>query len=167
MKKFCAVLIIVLTLCLSGCFHRTHTEIENWRVVSEITVTCENEGQVTRRIYTSQDKMKRIMHALRDLGQKFTPDVDPETLNIRTYCITLTHTDGSQRIYCTKGDRYIRQCRDKWQEADPEKVSELNLLLQGLPGDVDINERRIDIPKHQKAAAVPQLFTIVFPNRPP
>lgn len=151
MKKLRTTAIIAaLLLTLSGCLHQSGRQpvIENWKVVSEITVTCEHEGEVTRRIYTNQKKMRLILNAIRQLGQKFKPDVDPENLRLRTYCITLTHSDGSQRIYCTKGDRYIRQCREAWQEADPEKVSELNLLLQGLPGDHGIIDRRKDIPRH-------------------
>lgn len=149
-KLWTAGVIAAILLIFSGCLHQSGKDpvIKNWKVVSEITVTCENAGTLTRRIYTNQEKMQSILNAIRQLGQKSKPDIDPETLQMRTYCITLTHTDGSQRIYCTKGDRYIRQCRGNWQQADPEKVSELNLLLQNLPGDDVVAEQRHDIPRH-------------------
>lgn len=137
--------IATLLLC-AGC--RSHNkDTESWPVVSEITVTCEQGGNVTRQIYTSQWKMRQILNCIRTLGQKFTPAVDPDTLSDRTYSITLTHTDGSQRIYQTKADRYIRVSRGPWQQADPEKISELHLLLQGLPGDDPALGQRQDIPR--------------------
>ena len=149
-RLFAAATIAALLLSFSGCLHQSGRQpaIDNWKVVSQITVTCENQGQVTRRVYTDQGKMRQILNALRELGQKFTPETDPEALPLRTYCLTLTHTDGTQRIYCTKGDRYIRRCREPWQQADPEKVSELNFLLQSLPGDENVDELYRYIPRH-------------------
>lgn len=142
-------LIAAMLLFFSGCLHQSGKEpnIKNWTVVSEIIVTCEDSGEVTRRVYTEPKKLRSILNALRDLGQKFKPDVDPDTLPLRSYCITLNHTDGSQRIYRTKGDRYIRRCREPWQQADPEKVSELNLLLRSLAGDEEALVRH-GLPRH-------------------
>lgn len=139
-----AAMVAVLVWSLCGCMHQSGRKptIKNWTVVSQITVTCENGSNISRKIYNDPQKMRQILNALRDLGQKFKPDADPESLPLRSYCITLTHTDGSQRIYRTKGDRYIRQCREPWQQADPEKVSELNLLLQNLSGDEEIRPRK-------------------------
>ena len=149
MKRFLFAVVMAAMLSFSGCLHQSGNDpaIENWKVVTEITVTCEQNGEVTRRIYTDQAKMQLILNGIRQLGQKFKPEVDPDALQLRTYCITLTHSDGSQRIYSTKGDRYIRQWSQPWQQADPEKVSDLNLLLQSLPGDVDVSLRRQGIPR--------------------
>lgn len=145
-KRICVLFLAVLLLC-AGCRHRSQ-KVENWSVVSEICVTCEQGGRVTRQIYTSQWKMRQILNCIRDVGQKFTPSTDPDTLPGRIYSITLTHTDGSQRIYQTKDDCYIRICREPWQQADPQKLSELHLLLQSLPGDDASLGQRQDIPRH-------------------
>jgi hypothetical protein len=92
--------------------------------------------------------MRQILNGLRSLGQKSTPTIDPSQLTARTYSITLTHTDNSQRLYQIKGDRYIRLCRDPWKQVDPERINDLHLLLQNLPGDSDIEEHRLDIPRY-------------------
>ena len=148
-KRIYVLCLAVLLLC-AGCRQRSQ-KVESWTVVSEITVTCEQGGSVTRQIYTTQWKMREILNCIRSLGQKFTPTIDPDTLSARTYSITLTYTDGTQRIYQTKSDRYIRTCRDPWQQADPEKISELHLLLQSLPGDDPAVGIRQDIPRHYSA----------------
>ena len=147
-------------LC-AGCHTRGQSEA-NWPVVSQITVTCEHQGTLTRQFYTSEAKMRQILNCLRSLGQKSSPPIDPDTISARTYSITLTHTDGSQRIYQTKADRYIRICRDPWQQADPEKVSELHLLLQGLPGDDPALGQRQDIPKHYSYTPSGALEGVIF-----
>lgn len=147
MTKRIWILCLAVTLFCAGCFFRRPPN-KGWPVVSQITVTCEQSGTLTRQIYTSEAKMRQILNCLRDLGQKFTPEIDPNKITARTYSITLIHTDGSQRIYQTKADRYIRICRDEWQQADPEKISKLHLLLQGLPGDDPAIGQRQDIPRH-------------------
>lgn len=147
MARRVGILCLAIIFLFTGCHFRTRQE-ESWPVVRQITVTFESEGILTRRVYTTEAKMRQILNSLRSLGQKSTPSIDPGTLSARTYSITLTHTDESQRLYQIKGDRYIRICRDPWQQADPERVSELHFLLQNLPSDDPAPERRMDIPRH-------------------
>ena len=144
MAKRMGILCLAVILLCAGCRPRKQ---EVWPVVCQITVTCEFEGSLTLRVYSSEAKMRRILNCLRDLGQKSTPAIDPSQLTARTYSITLTHTDQSQRLYQIKGDRYIRLCRDPWKQVDPERISELHLLLQNLPGDNGSDSRRMDIPR--------------------
>lgn len=144
-KRIWPVLLAAALLC-AGCFGRKQEA--SWPVVCQITVTCEHQGDLTRQIYTSEEKMRQILNRLRDLGQKFTPDADPDVLLAPTYSITLTHTDGSQQIYQTKADRYVRISHQPWQQADPKRISKLLLLLQNLPGDDPSVGRRLDIPRH-------------------
>lgn len=145
-KRIWFLILAALLLC-AACRPRI-TNDKGWPVVREITVTCEQGGNVTRQVYTTQWKMREILNCIRSLGQKFTPFTDPDALPGRIYSITLTHTDGSQRIYQTKADCYIRTCRDPWQQADPQKISDLHLLLQSLPGDDSSPGKRQDIPRH-------------------
>lgn len=135
-RKFRLTVCLAVLLICTGCQLQTgDTDVESKKVVSKITVTCHEDGSVTNRTYTSQTKMKEILNGIRQLGQKMKPDVDPEQLNERLFSITLLHTDGSQQHYQTKADRYIRRGQEPWQQADPKKVSELNVLLQTLPAD--------------------------------
>ena len=144
-KKF--FLLCMIALLCTGCRPKD-TADGSFPVVSEITVTCEQGGTLTRQVYTTQWKMRQILNSLRVLGQQSTPSIDPETLTERIYCITLYHTDGSQRIYQTRPDRFIRTERGPWKQADPKKVSELHLLLQHLPGDDPNAGLRRGIPRH-------------------
>ena len=130
-----------ISMLFSGCMKKAPA-VENWIVISNISVIREYQGLQTQRNYSQQDKMEQILNALRSLGTESTPEVDPESLNLRSYTITLTHTDGSKKIYQTKGDRYIRRGNGPWQQADPKKVAELNFLLQSLPGDTPDIRRR-------------------------
>jgi hypothetical protein len=145
MVKRIGILCLAAVLLCAGCRPRKK---EVWPVVCQITVTCEQQGALTLRVYNTEAKMRQILNCLRNLGQKSTPTIDPSHLAARTYSITLTHTDESQRLYQIKGDRYIRLCRDPWQQVDPERISDLHLLLQNLPADDGAETHRRDIPRH-------------------
>lgn len=136
------VIFFGIFILFSGCTKKA-PDIENWTVIEHISVIRDYQGLQTQRNYSQQNKMEQILNALRSLGTESPPEVDPDELNLRTYTITLTHTDGNQKIYQTKGDRYIRRGNGPWQQADPKKVAELNFLLQSLPGDTpDIRHRK-------------------------
>lgn len=140
-----AVLLLFLLL-LSGCGHGRQP-VSSVGVVSEITVTHEQQGMVTRQIYTDPDKLRRILNAIRNLGQKFNPTTDPETLPLTSFHIILRRTDGTEQIYRTKADRYIRIDHEPWQQTDPESLTHLTQLLQNLSGDIPEVGQRRDIPR--------------------
>lgn len=126
------ILALAAAILCAGCKAKASA---GWPVVSQITVTCERDGALTRQTYTSQAKMRQILNHLRNLGQKFSPFVDPDTLSARIFRIHVAFTDGSSRLYQTKSDRYVRFDNEPWQQADPERIEKLNHLLQSLPGD--------------------------------
>lgn len=128
------VIFLGSVLLCAGCSMRRSEDV-GWPVVSRITVTCDQGGSMTQQVYTSQHKMRQILNQLRTLGQQFTPPIDPEALSARTYSISVSFTDGTQRLYQTKSDRYIRIDQHPWQQADPKRIEDLNQLLQSLPGD--------------------------------
>lgn len=123
---------LLLSISLTGCARSTP---ESFTVLTRITVIREYQGVQTQRIYTTSEKMSRILNILRSIGTSSSPDLDPEPLKLRCYTIILTRSDGSTLTYKTKGDRYIRKNDEAWQQTDPKIVSELNLLLQTLPSD--------------------------------
>ena len=124
--------ILLISMLLSGCGGPGR---KHFAVLCKICVVREYQGMQTERIYTDSGKMRQILNGLRSLGEESTPEIDPELIRQRCYKITLIHTDGSKTLYQTKGDRYIRRGDAPWQQANPEMVSRLNLLLQSLPGD--------------------------------
>lgn len=146
MKIRRTAVLLLFFLLLSGCGHRRQPA-SSVRVVSEITVTHEQQGLVTRQIYTDPDKLRRILNAIRNLGQKFNPTTDPETLPLTSFHIILRRTDGTEQIYRTKADRYIRIDHEPWQQTDPESLTQLTQLLQNLSGDIPEVGKRRDIPR--------------------
>lgn len=102
------------------------------RLVSRIEVEY---GQ-SRQVYEDPEKMSLILNRLRSLGQRYSPDTDPEALAGNTVSIRLIYSDGTQRQHQIKPDRYVRTGQEQWQQADPDRISALNLLLHVLPGDV-------------------------------
>lgn len=134
MRRNVLAIILSAALLLGGCHARSPAR-PGWPVVSQISVTRRHEGAVSTQDYTSQDKMRQILNCLRDLGQKFTPAVDPDSLSGRVFTVSVLFSDGSSRLYETKSDLYVRFDGGPWQQADPKKLERLNLLLQSLPGD--------------------------------
>lgn len=134
MWKRIVAICMIMTLC-SGCGRRRNPAEESWPVVSMITVAAIPEDYQPHRVYTDQSKMRQILNSLRTLGQKTTPENDPEELPLQGHTITLFYTDGTQKIYRTKGSRYIRILPGPWQQADSKQVSQLDALLRSLPAD--------------------------------
>lgn len=132
-RKVIAILLVVIILGIcSGCLHKN----SGIRVVKQISVHWLDNGEEVLRVYQSPEKMHLILNKLRTLGQRFSTDVDPETLEASAVTVTALFSDGSQRFYQVKPDRFIRVGHDPWQQADPKKVTALRLLLLSLPGDL-------------------------------
>ena len=133
MRKIIAVLLTmgILASC-SGCSRKQ----VGVRVVEQISVEWTEDGQTFHRIHGEPEKMHLILNRIRTLGQRFSTDVDPETLASPTVMMTVIYSDGAQRLYQIKPDRYIRIGHADWQQADPKKITSLRLLLLSLPGDL-------------------------------
>lgn len=125
--------VVLAAVLLSGCGEKQSTP--GLGVVFKITVTCHDGGAATQQVYTTQQKTRMILNAIRSLGQQFNPSVDPEALEDRTIDIVISFTDGSSRSYQTKGDRYIRTDQGRWRQTEPKPLERLNQLLLTLPGD--------------------------------
>lgn len=125
-------------------------------MVSKISVGAIPEDHQPHRVYTNQSKMRQILNSLRTLGQKTTPELDPEELPLQGHTITLFYTNGTQKIYHTKGGRYIRNLPTPWQQADSEKVSQLDALLRSLPADGHmVDAAAFSSPKPLQTAPIP------------
>lgn len=129
------VIAVVLAVCLLGALSGCLSKKSGVRLVSEITVEWEDNGLPTFRIIKKAETMHLILNRLRTLGQRFSSDTDPETLDAQTLSITLFYSDGSHQQYQIKPDRYVRIGQAPWQQADPKRVSDLRLLLLSLPSD--------------------------------
>lgn len=129
MKRL-ATVIFLTALLLSGC-----KEQPSVKLVTQISVDWEPGAMTEDRVYRDDGKIQRVLNRMRQLGQRYRPDVDPEQLRSPSVLITVNFNDGSRHRYQLKGDRYIRSDSHHWQQADAEKIQRLQFLLKALPGD--------------------------------
>lgn len=129
MKKNLAVLLSA-ALLLSGC-----SKPPDVKVVSQISVDWEQSDGAVDRVYTDPYKMQRVLNRMRQLGQRFSPELDPEGLKEPSVTITVAFNDGSHHRHQVKADRYIRTDNRLWQQTDPKQIQRLQFLLKALPGD--------------------------------
>ena len=132
MKKW--ICVILTAVMLAGC--APEKKPAGSGVVSQITVTYQENGTQIVKNYTSQHKMRQVLDRFRLLGQKYSPIIDPDTLRSTVFEVRLSFSDGSQRLYHTRSDRYIRTNDGPWQQTDPLRMQELNDLLLQLPSDI-------------------------------
>lgn len=131
-KLLCAILAVAV---LVGC--NLNSSPPTAAVVTEICVSYQDYGTQYFHRYTAQYKMRRILDHIRLLGQKYTPNLDADTLRSTIFEIVLSFSDGSQRLYHTRSDRYIRTNNGAWQQTDPMRLLALNELLLTLPPDME------------------------------
>ena len=132
MKKW--LMVILAAVLLAGCAGRKKPT--GGAVVDQITVSYQENGAQITKNYTSQHKMRQVLDQFRLLGQKYTPHMDPDTLRTTVFEVRLMFSDGSQRLYHTRSDRYIRTDNGPWQQTDPVRLQKLNDLLLSLPPDI-------------------------------
>ena len=124
---------VLILLLLTGCAAKSSSG--GRFVVARITVIQSQDGLLTEKAFTSQQKMGQILNLLRSLGQQFTPPLDPDTLPEESIHIHVQFQDGSTRVYQTKSDLYIRTDHSPWQQADRGQLVKLRQLLQELASD--------------------------------
>lgn len=117
---------IVGAVLIFGLWHHFHRQDPGLRLVSAIEV----EYGPTRQVYHDAEQMSLILNRLRSLGQRYSPDVDPEVLSGPTVSIRLIYSDGTRLEHQIKPDRYIRTGQSKWQQTDPKQIQSLMLLLK-------------------------------------
>lgn len=134
-KQYLYVLLALFCL-LSGCCRILHNEKSApYRVVTQIHVMYENGALETQRHISQEVKMRPILDYLRYLDPYGRPQEDPEQISGNDCCITLHYSDGSQRIYRQRSDRYMRIDDGPWTRIDQAKAMELKMLLWVIPSD--------------------------------
>lgn len=126
-----AVLVLGILGSCSGCLRKNH----GIRVIEQISAQWEEGGTTVCHTYDEPEKMQLILNKVRTLGQRFSSDIDPETLNVPTVTMIFSYSDGRQQQYQIKPDRYVRIGDASWQQASPKNVTSLRLLLMSLPED--------------------------------
>ena len=131
-RNIIAALLTAVFLCMcGGCVRKKNCV----RVVERISVQWEENGQCISREHDTPEHMQLILNQVRMLGQRFSSDTDPDTLDVPSVSMTLFYSDGSRRQYQIKPDRYVRIGKAPWQQASPKQITSLRLLLLSLPDD--------------------------------
>lgn len=126
------LLFILLAVMLSGCQMQKGSGVSVGRpVIQKIVVT----GEMGIKVFTNEGKMQEILHKIRRLGQKFTPEVDPEIQPGEPIFIVLYRSDGTEEQYTVKGDRFIRKGHQPWQQTESRLLLKLIGALETIPSD--------------------------------
>ncbi len=138
MKKLVKIFtILVIIFLLDGCSPPISQNSVASSIVSGITFTCESCDTLTRRVYTSPEKLRFILLCLRKLGPDFPPGVDVDAIAGKTLHIVLDCADGSRVTYRIKNNQYIRKNGGSWRKINTESVTGFFQLIMEIPGDAD------------------------------
>ena len=124
---------VLLLFCLPGA--TAHRQEPLLPVVDRVEVDCKQGAVHQLRRYTSDEKMSWVLNFMRlqeNLGQ---PEENPELAAGDVYTVTVHLSDGRERIYRQRADRYLQIDGDTWQKIDPDWGNNFYYLLQTLPSD--------------------------------
>lgn len=127
------LILLAAALVLLGCAVKRQDAPP--KLVQSITVVARHGDRVDRRFFNTDEKMQVLLHHIRAIGIRDTPDIDPETLGGPVIEITLSFSDGTFKAYTHKGDRYFREDNGPWKQIAPEKVQGLYQLLMLMDAD--------------------------------
>ena len=127
----------ILLLCITtGCNrHPGDSGLSDFRVVTAVTVYYDNGPINAQRHYTQDSKMQQILDYLRLINPYGAPDEDPETAAGSDFYIVLSYSDGFQKTYRQKGDRFLQGTDGLWKKIDPSKAAELSKIVGQLESD--------------------------------
>ena len=138
--KKASVIFMLLTLlagCAGGCSHRPSPAPSGsgFRVVTGVTVTYQNGPIHAQRLYTNEGKMQQILNYLRLIDPYGAPEENPETAAGSDFRITISYSDGNQKTYRQKSDRFMLEEGGQWKKIDPSKAAELGRILGQMDSD--------------------------------
>ena len=136
--KYAVFLVFIAVIALlCGCSRSMEMEETRppFRVVERIEITFQNGPLTFQRSYKSSEKMQKILDYLLLIDPYGTPPIDPEQVGTTEFQILLLYTDGSQKIYRQRGQRYLQVQNGDWKYIDPEKAEHLSQILSQTPSD--------------------------------
>ena len=105
------------------------------RVVTGIDISYENGPIRVRRSYTASEKMQQVLNYLRIIDPYGPPEEDPETATGSSFRITLSYSDGCEKVYLQKADRFMKTDGGEWKRIDPKRARELSRILGQTESD--------------------------------
>ncbi len=127
-------LLIAAVSCLLGCHKQV--DMQQCRVVTEVTVTYLNGPIQCQRKYLNADKMQQVLNYLRTANPYGVPAEDPEHADGSDFYIVLTYSDGCQKYYRQKANRFLRDPDGLWKKLDPTRAEKLGQIIGQMESDV-------------------------------
>ncbi len=127
--------ICMLCIFLSGCKAKEPASEDPLVYVTQVSVDYEYRLSHLRRSYTDSDKMDVFLYYLYNLSPHGEPDEDPEQIRGDSCRITLTLSDGTQRVYRQIGSQYLSVDCQPWQKISQGKGSVLFHLVNHIQSD--------------------------------
>ena len=133
-KRFCSMALIVSLVFLMGCSDAAPAPSKP-SVVTGVTVSYENGSVTAQRYYTSDCKIRSVLNYLRWIDPYGVPEENPELSSGSSFHIVLSYSDGREKLYRQKSDRYFLEEGKPWQNIDPNKAISLSQMLGELESD--------------------------------
>ena len=133
MRKITILLLLAVTLC--GCCNVDKEVPGQPNLVTGITAVYRKGAMELRREYFQPEKVRSVLNYLRLLKTYGPPDTDPTATEGGKIQITVSFSDGTQRVYDQWADQYLRSDGGPWQLISPEQGQELYLLLTMMESD--------------------------------
>ena len=134
MKKT-AALILLLALVLCGCSNINEETTGQPRLVTGISAVYQKGAVRLQRQYSNNEKVRTVLNYLRLLKTYGPPETEPNSQDGSQIQITVTFSDGSQKVYDQWADQYLRSDNGPWELINPDKGQELYLLLGMMESD--------------------------------
>lgn len=138
MNRKLFALFLTLAFLLCGCGRWTPSAVDEplCRVVTGVSVTYENGAIHTQRQYTDAQKMQAVLNYLRIINPYGKPEEDPEHVDGSLFRIILSYSDGCQKTYLQKADRFMMVEGGQWKRIDPDQAAQLSEIVGQLASDL-------------------------------
>ena len=120
-------------MLLSAC-HRYSNDRVAHKIVKQIIITGQSEGETFHRYYDTPDKMRKVLHYIRNVSGGFNAQTDPSDSS-RTIRITTVHNDDTQKVYLQKENQYFQTGNEGWTQIDPELGASFWEWIRQIPSD--------------------------------
>ena len=126
---------ILLVVFLFGCQSKAQDQAL-CRVVTQVDIVCQSNGETIQRHYTDEDKMRAVLLYLRLLRIGRPPEIDPDAISADIYEITVTLSDGTKKTYTQKAHQYFKKGSEGWLSISPTQAADLYRLIWFYDSDL-------------------------------
>ncbi len=135
-KYLLAFFLCFVCAFLPGCNRNAASKAPLCRVVTQVDITGQEKDVQIYRHYTDEQKIQWVLIYLRTLKPSVRPQSPPADSKNSRYQITVTFSDGNQKIFRQAAHRYYAPDSRPWYAINPAQAAGLYTLLRAFPSDV-------------------------------